>query len=442
MESVSCQTQQEQGALNASNPDATQPVPQSPAATPVAASPTLSAEVLNQIRDMLDQRSLSLRFQDDGVERRFVQHRAEQYRELVRLGWPLLLIIYIMLLGMGMQFYPQDLFYQGGVFIWTIWLPGLLALLAGSLLPTRKMFDQHFELVVGVSGVVLIVLLLAAVFTARTPDFADHATINFSIMVLILAFASRIRFMAFSLMLCAAISISVLICLATGYYPNWLKAGHFVVLYSLVTLFILALTEANDRLSFAQSLMLTEQAREFEQINQQLTRVAREDVLSGLPNRRAFDDLFQREWERTRRERQPLSLLYVDLDYFKLYNDNYGHIAGDAVLQSVAAILRRALLRPADQAVRFSGESFVVVLPNTTSAGAIEVAKRILDAIDRMAIEHRWSQIATHLTASIGVASCLSEDEDGLQLLRRADDALYQAKREGRHRYCVDTQSC
>ena len=105
-------------------------------------------------------------------------------------------------------------------------------------------------------------------------------------------------------------------------------------------------------------------------------------------------------------------------------------------------MLRDALLRPADQACRYGGEAFMLLLPNTSLQGATEVAKRVIERVDRLAIEHRWSQVAAHLTVSAGVATAIEEDTNELQFLRRVDNALYLAKRDGRHRFFVDTYSC
>lgn len=408
----------------------------------LAPSALLSEQTAKQIREMLDQRHLSLRFQDPQLENRFIHHRADQYVDLAGLGWPLLVIIYLMLFGMALQFYPQDMFHQNGLYIWSQWLPAFIALLAGSLLPKMRFFRPYFEWVVGASGAVILLLLMMAIVTAQTSSLAIHAMINVDLMIFILSFATRIRAIACAAMLFAAIVMALLACLLLGYTPDWLMGGHFVLMYSLAALFILALIETNERLSFAQSLLMADQAIQLEQMNQQLARVAREDILSGLPNRRAFDEVFLREWERVRRDNQPMVLLYLDLDYFKAYNDNYGRLAGDAVLQSVAVVLRRSLLRPADQPVRFSGESFMILLPNTSLKGGLQVASRVIEAVDRMDIEHRWSQVAAHLTLSVGVAAYRADENDHLALLRRVDDALHQAKREGRHRFCVDAQSC
>lgn len=402
------------------------------------AVPRLSERVLNSVRDQVEQRRLSLHFAQAELEQRYMTQRAAEYREVVRLGWPMLLIVYVMILGMSLQFYPEDMFAYQGLTLWLVWLPLLASLLIGVFVPTRPRWLASFEWIVAGCGMLVLVLLLLSYFFAQTADYADHAMLNTGLMLLIMAFASRIRVWLFGAMLLFSSATGLLIALFAGVEISWLKFGHLAVLYGAVILFVMALIEAGHRLAFLQELLLTEQGHVLQGLQKKLDSAAREDLLSGLPNRRSFDDIFRREWERTRRDQQELSLLYIDLDYFNLYNDNYGAVAGDTVLQQVAQLLRECLLRPADQACRYSGESFVLILPNTNTQGAIEVARRIIQSVDRLAVEHRWSQVASHITVSVGIATSLINETDNLQLLIRADDALYQAKRAGRHRLFVN----
>lgn len=398
----------------------------------------LSERLLNAVRDQVEQRRLTLHFNQAELEQRYLRQRAGEYREVVRLGWPMLLIVYVMTLGMSLQFYPEDLFAYQGWILGGVWLPLFITLLVAILTPTKPRWLVHFEWIVAGCGVVSLTLLLLSYFFAKTADYADHATLNTGIVLLIMAFASRIRVWVFGLMWLLSCVMAVLVVLFSAVAVDWLKFGHLIVLYAAVIVFVMGLIEASHRFAFLQEILLAEQDEVLKNLQHRLDSAAREDLLSGLPNRRAFDESFRREWERACRDQQELSLLYLDLDYFNLYHDNYGAVAGDAVLQQVAQVLRECLLRPADQACRYSGESFMLILPNTNTQGAIEVARRVIRLIDRLAIEHRWSQVASHVTTSIGVATALPTDADQLQLLIRVDDALYQAKRAGRHRFFVN----
>jgi diguanylate cyclase (GGDEF)-like protein/PAS domain S-box-containing protein len=172
--------------------------------------------------------------------------------------------------------------------------------------------------------------------------------------------------------------------------------------------------------------------------NQELERLATLDSLTKVANRRRFDEYLQQEWQRMARESQPLSLILLDVDYFKIYNDFLGHQQGDVCLLTVAQALCRAVRRSADLVARYGGEEFAVVLPNTRRAGAIVVAEAIQREIAQLQIPHPNSTVSPYLTVSMGIASAmpdLSEASD--ELVAAADSALYQAKRRGRDRYWV-----
>jgi len=171
--------------------------------------------------------------------------------------------------------------------------------------------------------------------------------------------------------------------------------------------------------------------------NRQLEHVARHDALTGLANRRSFDEALVRETARSRRSATPLALLMIDIDHFKRYNDHYGHQAGDACLQQVARLLSTCIRRPADLLARYGGEELVVILPDTDATGATVIAQAMLECLGREPIAHHGSPLA-RVSVSIGIA-CMNgrEAEDARVLLERADQALYIAKEAGRNRVHV-----
>jgi len=171
-------------------------------------------------------------------------------------------------------------------------------------------------------------------------------------------------------------------------------------------------------------------------LNRELERASATDGLTGLANRRAFDAALERAWRRLQRTREPLSLLLMDLDLFKILNDRAGHPAGDEALRRFARILSDATSRPDDFAARYGGEEFALVLPDTDAAGALAVARTVKDSLASAPITHPGG-IGGRLTASIGLATVGPNDVDCPNaLVARADTALYQAKQEGRDR-CV-----
>lgn len=172
--------------------------------------------------------------------------------------------------------------------------------------------------------------------------------------------------------------------------------------------------------------------------NEKLERLATLDGLTQIPNRRRFDEYLEQEWQRLVREQQPLSLILFDVDFFKPYNDHFGHQQGDEGLIAVARAATQAVKRAADLLARYGGEEFGVILPNTRRAGAESVAKDIQSAIAELQLPHPLSTVNDYLTVSLGIASVVpSAAQSPEDLIAAADAALYQAKRRGRNRYWI-----
>jgi len=166
-----------------------------------------------------------------------------------------------------------------------------------------------------------------------------------------------------------------------------------------------------------------------------LQRLMNSDGLTGLSNRRHFDEYFDLEWRRAQREQAQLSLLLIDVDHFKKYNDEFGHLAGDEVLRNVATAMRESCHRPTDLAARYGGDEFIIVLPATPAAGARLVAEKIRAAVQTRQIPHSFPTRGACLTLSIGVATLVPQLGESCQLLiQLADQGLYCAKNQGRNR--------
>lgn len=162
------------------------------------------------------------------------------------------------------------------------------------------------------------------------------------------------------------------------------------------------------------------------------------DALTGVANRRGFNDAIQNEWRRCARSNAPLSVIMIDIDHFKRYNDAYGHQAGDACLKQVAETMLQCAGRSPDLLARYGGEEFVILLPQVDAPGAETVAQRILASVRELAIPHRMSSAGDAVTVSLGVATLDPGKGSGPDaLVRCADDALYQAKKDGRNRYAI-----
>lgn len=170
--------------------------------------------------------------------------------------------------------------------------------------------------------------------------------------------------------------------------------------------------------------------------NDLLEKLSFIDALTSVFNRRYLDDALAKEWRCALRSGELLSLLLVDIDFFKAFNDYYGHLEGDRCLQKVASVLKRSVLRPGDVVARYGGEEFILILPSTSKEGATKVATRIQENLAFIKMEHRMSKVSKYVTVSIGIATTIAKEVfNEKSMIRMADLALYQAKSEGRNRF-------
>ncbi|MDD4911174.1 MAG: diguanylate cyclase [Sideroxydans sp.] len=179
---------------------------------------------------------------------------------------------------------------------------------------------------------------------------------------------------------------------------------------------------------------LIDVTRKLDKANAELLRLSTTDALTGIANRRSFDDFLLREWRRCMRVKKPLSVVMLDVDYFKLFNDKYGHQAGDDCLKLVALQIAKAAPRATDMASRYGGEEFMLVLGDTDEGGAMWMADRVRQMVGDLKIKH-YATDSKYVSVSCGVVSVMPDDKMSIeQLLQSVDAALYQAKRGGRDR--------
>jgi two-component system chemotaxis family response regulator WspR len=180
---------------------------------------------------------------------------------------------------------------------------------------------------------------------------------------------------------------------------------------------------------------LQELGRQLAEKNAILERLSALDGLTGIANRRRFDDSLDAEWRRARRDKTPLSLILIDIDHFKRYNDHYGHLGGDDCLRQVARALAGVVHRPGDVVARYGGEEFVILLPATDADGAATVAETLRAVIETLRIPHARSDTADCVTISLGSATVFADGDGQQALIAAADGALYEAKKQGRNRH-------
>lgn len=199
-------------------------------------------------------------------------------------------------------------------------------------------------------------------------------------------------------------------------------------------------SELKARLKVGERLVnlqreLDKRNRELKDINRQLEIFSSQDGLTGIYNRRHFDIHIENEWRRAMRAAGPISLIMIDIDYFKFYNDHCGHLGGDDCLKRVAKAILGCIHRGGDIVARYGGEEFAILLPNTTSESVMSMCHRMCDAVRDMAIPHPKSKAANVVTISLGAATIIPAAKSEYNtLIEQADKALYQAKENGRNR--------
>lgn len=211
------------------------------------------------------------------------------------------------------------------------------------------------------------------------------------------------------------------------------------VLYAMGTFQDITQRKETDKMlrNYSRTLEkeVLKRTNELQKANEQLSRLANLDGLTQVANRRRFDDYLKNEWQRHLRQQQPLSLILMDIDYFKPYNDTYGHQEGDNCLIRVAQKISNVVQRPTDLFARYGGEEFAIILPETSPHGALIVAESVKKAIDKLQIPHVKSGVSQYVTLSMGVANIIPTPQlTPENLITQADEALYQAKNEGRNR--------
>jgi diguanylate cyclase (GGDEF)-like protein len=368
----------------------------------------------------------------------FANSRREEFARLASSTWPLLAVLALLICGGGYKFFYTELRTAAGQ-QW--WLGALIEVLLVStlvLVLQRPRLQQHYQIVLLVGGsfcLAIPIFATMALDNARLVRMTSYLCMLF-INIQMLTLRQSLRFAAAGCI--SGIALALLLAIGLGKQPDWPMLVWFCGGSFIVTLFIGAILERQERISFLQSLLLEHDAAERARLNQELDRMAHQDALTGLANRRHFDLLLEREWERLRREEHPLAALFIDVDHFKKYNDTYGHAAGDECLTAIGGVLADAARRPGDVAARYGGEEFIILLPNTDIGGALEVAERIISDIDALQIPNTSSSTSEYVTVSIGLCLKTPQSHDAAaEILLQADQALYEAKSAGRHQVVI-----
>ena len=312
----------------------------------------------------------------------------------------------------------------------------ILTLVGVATLFVRNDFVLNILAVIGLLTLAAVVVAIMVPIPVSIKDYY-WTSLNIIVLYPFLLMNMRYRFAAASgiavFLLFAALGNSVVGMSHGGYMSSVGILGAAFVMGAIGGYIL----ERHKRRNFLQQYLTRLEVSDLQRSNLKLESLSHIDPLTDIPNRRFFDTNFEKEWARCRRDKLPISLLLVDIDRFKLYNDSYGHPAGDHVLKQVAKCLKKAVRRPADFVARYGGEEFAVVLADTDESGINKAADRILENVRNLHIshDHREAGEEPYVTVSIGAASMIPNEGNNLDLLiELTDKALYEAKRTGRNR--------
>lgn len=377
-----------------------------------------------------------------GLAAHYQAQRESDFSRLVDLWSPLLVLAFMGCLGFGLIFFRGQLVGPDlRAYVLTECLAigaGLIGLLMARHARWRGNTDSWIPWMFGF----IIAAKVASTFQFRSTQLAYNQTYMTLIVLLVGTLAlqqsltASIKGMVIGL---CAFALAPLSAADTEF--SLLFLGQYL-LAACVCLFVSFIKEDRDRVAFLQARLLHIEKLEVNRLASELALQVSRDSLTGLFNRRHLEDTLKSEWDRARRNRSSLSMLMIDVDHFKQFNDLYGHPTGDQCLQEIARVIAQVAQRPADIAARFGGEEFIVLLPDTKLEGAIELARMLVRLVDDAAIPHQASSTAAWVTVSVGVASCAPHDLLRRQdLLDAADKALYAAKHQGRHGFAIQHAS-
>ncbi len=281
--------------------------------------------------------------------------------------------------------------------------------------------------------------IIAMIYVAPS----DRAFLYYAGLMLVVFYAYTFSAMRFYYASLSALTITALypvvdIYLVRTSTEQLLTNMFFLGSSNLIGLPVSYLLERHSRKDFLLTMLLALEKRKTEQLNLKLRDISYIDGLTGVANRLKFEEYLRQEWERAKRIGRPLSLLMIDIDFFKNYNDMFGHLKGDECLKRVAQIINKHVRSNIDLVSRYGGEEFAVIIPEANLELARKIAERIRKDIENFKISHPASKVSKYVTVSIGVASLIpSGNFEKEALINMADEALYEAKRTGRNRVCL-----
>ncbi|ENV93273.1 MULTISPECIES: GGDEF domain-containing protein [Acinetobacter] len=347
---------------------------------------------------------------------------------------PIILILYIFLSFGIYQVLPTEQVLPW--FSYYSWV-GIIILIAWILSFIKKL-NQYFDYYVGVGSAlaVAITFILINVIENGQDNVLFHAAMMYAIVIIYGAVGMRFYTAIFAGWMGGLVGI-----LASNYLNgviDWTFLNRTYTFSSFLGMTLAYATDRQHRENYLQNCMIELNRIELMQQAQQLSLLSQQDALTGLANRRYLDETLDNEWRRALRHEMPLTIMMVDIDYFKAYNDTLGHLKGDECLKEIAIAISSIAARSGDLVARYGGEEFLLLFPMTNAQQALIQVERLMNAIDKIAIKHPCSDVSPQVTISVGVATTIPRLNDSISaFVARADHALYKAKTNGRNQYKI-----
>ncbi|MEP7451301.1 GGDEF domain-containing protein [Acinetobacter baumannii] len=347
---------------------------------------------------------------------------------------PIILILYLFLSFGIYQVLPTE-----QVLSWLSYYSwvGIIVLIAWILSFIKKL-NQWFDYYVGIgsSAAVAITFILINVLENGQDNVLFHAAMMCAIVIIYGAVGMRF----YTAIIAGWVGglIGILVSTYLNGDIDWTFLNRTYTFSSFLGMTLAYATDRQHRENYLQNCMIELNRIELMQQAQQLSLLSQQDALTGLANRRYLDETLDNEWRRALRHETPLTIMMVDIDFFKPYNDSLGHLKGDQCLKDIATAISSIAARSGDLVARYGGEEFLLLFPMTNAQQAKIQAERLMNAIKKIAIVHPCSSVSPYVTISVGVATTIPRLNDSISaFVSRADHALYQAKTNGRNQYQI-----
>jgi len=347
---------------------------------------------------------------------------------------PIILILYLFLsFGIYQVLPTEQVLFWLSYYSWV----GIIVLIAWILSFIKKL-NQWFDYYVGIgsSAAVAITFILINVLENGQDNVLFHAAMMYAIVIIYGAVGMRF----YTAIIAGWVGglIGILVSTYLNGDIDWPFLNRTYTFSSFLGMTLAYAKDRQNRENYLQNCMIELNRIELMQQAQQLSLLSQQDALTGLANRRYLDETLDNEWRRALRHETPLTIMMVDIDFFKPYNDSLGHLKGDQCLKDIATAISSIAARSGDLVARYGGEEFLLLFPMTNAQQAKIQAERLMNAIKKIAIVHPCSSVSPYVTISVGVATTIPRLNDSISaFVSRADHALYQAKTNGRNQYQI-----